>query len=239
MIKLLKSIMESLQGLIMFSVILNSYNPTRAHLHMTMACLAAIRKFTDEPYEIIVVDNTPELGIRDDYKVLQPYTLIQNTENHTVYESYNQGAAVAKYDKLFFIQSDVFVHEQTLNKLATYLDEWDVVFPQQIPISRADALMVATTTDGNMTHIGQRDAGLIGMTKRAFENSGGWDGRFHNLLGEKAFFMRWDQAGLSWTDRTNAFITHIMAGNNLTKEDGLYNTEMAYDAELIRSDYGG
>lgn len=221
----------------MFSIILNSYNPTRAHLHMTMACLAAIRKFTDEPYEIIVVDNTPELQIRDDYKVLQPYTLIQNQKNHTVYESYNQGAAVAKYDKLFFIQSDVFVHERTLNKLAVYLDEYDMVFPQQVPISREDVKKVYEVEDGQEAHIGWRDAGLLGITKEAFNRAGGWDGRFKNLLGEKAFFLRCDDAGVGWTCQTNAFITHIMAGNNLTKEDGLYNEEMDYDAKLIIKEY--
>lgn len=221
----------------MMSIILNSYNPTRAHLHMTMACLAAIRKFTEEPYEIIVVDNTPELGIRDDYHVLQPYTLIQNTDNHTVYDSYNQGAEAAKYDKLFFIQSDVFVHERTLNKLALYLDKWDIVFPQQVPISREDVKEIYSLEDGQMAHIGGRDAGLLGITKEAFKKSGGWDGRFKNLLGEKAFYISCDNAGLTWTDRTNAFITHIMAGNNLTKEEGLYNKEMDFDAQLIRSDY--
>lgn len=221
----------------MFSIILNSWNPTKAHLHTTMACLAAIRKFTDEPYEIIVVDNTPELGIRDDYHVLQPYTLIQNTDNHTVYESYNQGAEIAKYDKLFFIQSDVFVHERTLNKLAVYLDDYDMVFPQQVPLSREEVKEIYTAKDGEATRLGGRDAGLLGITKEAFKRAGGWDGRFRNLLGEKAFYIRCDNAGVGWTCQTNAFITHIMAGNNLTKEDAIYNDEMAYDAQLIRSDY--
>lgn len=219
------------------SIILNSYNPTRAHLHMTMACLAAIRKFTEPPYEIIVVDNTPELKIRDDYHVLEPYVLIQNQDNHTCYESYNQGAAVAKYDKLVFIQSDVFCHEQTINKLVEYLGDYDVAFPQQVPISREDARMVMETPDGEPTDIGGRDAGMIAITREAFDKCGGWDGRFKNLLGEKAFFIRWDRAGLTWTDRTNALITHIMAGNNLTKEEGLYNGEMDFDAKLIRAEY--
>lgn len=221
----------------MFSIILNSWNPTRAHLHTTMACMAAIRKFTQEPYEIIVVDNTPELKIRDDYHVLEPYTLIQNTENKTVYESYNQGAAIAKFDKLFFIQSDVFVHEETLNKLSRYLNDWDMVFPQQIPISRDDVLQIYGLADGQMAHIGGRDAGLLGVTKEAFIRSGGWDGRFKNLLGEKAFYIKCEKAGLTWTDRTNAFITHIMAGNNLTKEVGLYNAEMDFDSKLMRKEY--
>lgn len=221
----------------MISIILNSYNTNRAQLHMTMCCLAAIRKFTDPEYEIIVVDNTPDLKIRDDYHVLEPYTLIQNTENHTVYESYNQGAAAAKGDKLMFIQSDVFVHERTINKLAVYLDEFDMAFPQQIPISREDAEKIRDLEDGKLADVGWRDAGLLAITKGAFERTGGWDGRFRNLLGEKAFYLRCDNAGLTWTPQTNAFITHIMAGNNLTKEEGLYNEEMDFDAQLMRKEY--
>lgn len=221
----------------MISIILNSYNPTRAHLHTTMACLAAIRKFTDPEYEIIVVDNTPELKIRDDYGVLEPYTLIQNQDNHTVYESYNQGAAVAKGDKLMFIQSDVFVNDRTINKLAEYLDEADIAFPQQVPISRKDYLAAVAISDGFPTDIGWRDAGLLAITRKAFDKVGGWDGRFRNLLGEKAFYLKCDEAGLIWTCQTNAFITHIMAGSNLAKEEGLYNEEMDFDAQLMRREY--
>lgn len=217
----------------MISIILNSYNPTPQAVHMTMACLAAIRKFTDPDYELIVVDNAPTLAIRDEYGVLNLENVIVNEENQNVYYSYDQGAKAAKGDKLFFIQSDVFVHERTINKLAYYLTCYDAVFPQQIPISRADVLQIYALGDGELAHIGQRDAGLIGMTKEAYERCGGWDTRYHNLLGEAAFFARWDDHGVSWTDRTNAFITHIMAGSNLSKDPSLYNEEMAHDAELL------
>jgi hypothetical protein len=215
-----------------FSVILNAYDTDMAQRHMTMACLAAIRKFTDGDYEIIVVDNEPIAPIRDEYKVLAPLNKIE-VPLETVYASYNRGAAAAKTDKLFFIQSDVFVHELTLNKLSVYLDEWDMVFPQQIPISREDVKGIYIIHDGDMTHIGQRDAGLLGITRDAFDRTGGWDERFRNLLGEAAFYSRCDDARVTWIDRTNAFITHIMAGNNLRKEAGLYNEEMAHDAKLL------
>lgn len=226
----------------MFSIILNSYNPTRVHLHTTMACIAAITKFTDDPYELIVVDNTPDgmetpLLIRDDYKVLHPYKYILNKKNKNVYHCYNQGAKVAKYDKLVFIQSDVFCHEQTINKLVKYLDRYDIAFPQQVPISRESVKAIYETADGEDAPIGGRDAGMIAITKKAFKKCGGWDGRFKNLLGEKAFFIRWDRAGLTWTCQTNAFITHIMAGTNLSKEAGFYNDEMKFDADLIIKDY--
>lgn len=219
-----------------FSVILNAYDTDKAQRHQTMACLAAIRKFTDMPYEIIVVDNAKQWEIRDEYKVLNIDKLIE-IPLHTVYESYDIGAKQAQSDVFMFIQSDVFVHERTLNKLYAYLKEWDIVFPQQVPISRKDVKEIYKVQDGDSTHIGARDAGLLAITRDAYEKSGGWDGRFRNLLGEKAFYLRCDAAGLAWTDHTNAFITHIMAGNNLRKPDSLYNDEMDFDAKLMREEY--
>lgn len=215
-----------------FSVILNAYDTDKAQRHQTMACLAAIRKFTDPPYEIIVVDNAPTMAIRDEYKVLNIDKLIE-IPLHNVYESYNIGADAGTTDYLFFIQSDVFVHEGTLDKLMAYFKDYEMVFPQQIPISRDDVRQIYNTKEGELAHIGQRDAGLLGITKAAFERAGKWDERFHNLLGEAAFYSRCDAAGVGWVDRTNAFITHIMAGNNLRKDPGLYNEEMAHDAKLL------
>jgi GT2 family glycosyltransferase len=223
----------------MISIILNSYNPTRAHLHMTMECLAEITKYTDDPYEIIVIDNLPDgmkepLVIRDDYHVLHPYTYVLNETNQNVYHCYNQGAKLAKYNNLVFIQSDVYCHERTINKLVAYLKEYNVAFPQQVPISREEVRQIYRVKDGNPTHIGGRDAGMLAITRRAFDKSGGWDERFHNLLGEAAFYVRIDRADLTWTNCTNAFITHIMAGNNLLKDSQLYNEEMDYDSALLK-----
>lgn len=216
----------------MLSIILNSYSPNKAQRHMDMECIAEIRKYTDGDYEIIIIDNDQSHRFRDDYGVLAPYTLIEQ-ENTNVYESYNKGAEIAKGDKLFFIQSDVYVHEGTINKLAKYLDSYDMAFPQQVPISRKDVLEIYKLADGELAHVGQRDAGLLAITREAFVRAGGWDARFHNLLGEAAFYARCARTHVTWTDRTNAFISHIMAGHNLTKEDGVYNAEMEHDAKLL------
>lgn len=218
-----------------FSIILNTYSTDKAQRHMDMACLAGIRKFTEPPYEVIVIDNESQWAIRDEYHVLEPYAYVNYDPKLTVYEAYNAGADLATTPYLFFIQSDVFVHERTLNKLMMYFEEFEMVFPQQIPISREDVLKLYKLSDGEVAEIGQRDAGLVGITRKAFNRTGGWDGRFHNLLGEAAFYSRCDAAGVSWVDRTNAFITHIMAGNNLRKEVGLYNEEMEHDAALLES----
>lgn len=224
------------------SIILNSYNPSHQQAHMTMACLAAIRKFTEEPYELIVVenDNPTRNKVRDDYGVLRldsDVVNIFNEENRSVSYSYHQGAQVAKGKYLMFIQSDVFVHEGTITKLAKYLEKYDAAFPQQIPISREDVKQIYATPDGELTHIGQRDAGLIVITKEAYERCGGWDIRTKNLLAEKAFWIRWDRTGVSWVDHTNAFITHIMGGSNWAKDHDAWEEEMAYDANVIKEFY--
>ena len=221
-----------------FSIILNTYDTDKAQRHMTIACIGEIVRFTDPPYELIVVDNEPQWAIRDDYKVFPKYKTIVVDPKKTVYDSYNIGAEAAKSNKLMFIQSDVFVHERTLNKLSIYLDKWDMAFPQQIELSRADTIKVAEVPDGEDTHIGWRDAGLVAIRREAFEDAGGWDARFRNILGEKAFFQRCDDVGIHWTDRTNAFISHIKAGNNLRKPEALYSDEMSYDAKLGTEEYG-
>ena len=219
------------------SIILNSYSPLKSQRHSDMACIAAIRKFTDEPYEIIIIDNCQVHRFRDDYGVLAPYTFVENKKNVNVYASWNQGAKLAKGEYLVFVQSDVFVNERTINKLVKYLEKYDIAYPQQIELTREAVKKIYDTPDGVETDHGWRDAGMLAITREAFDKSGGWDGRFHNLLGEAAYYTKIDQAGLSWTANTNAIITHIMAGNNLTKDGGLYNKEMTHDAELLRKYY--
>lgn len=201
---------------------------------MDIACVADIRRFTDAEVEIIIIDNDQTHRFRDDYRVLAPYILVENKDNKNVYASYNQGAEIATGDKLMFIQNDVYVHERTIDKLAVYLDEWDVAFPQQIELTREEVKGLYELEDGEMAALGWRDAGLLAITREAFEKSGGWDESFHNLLGEAAYYARIDGAGLTWTDRTNAIVTHIKAGTNLSKDASLYNEEMAHDAELLK-----
>lgn len=220
----------------MISIILNCYDTQKWQRHMSMACIADIRRFTDVEVEIIIVDNDQTHRFRDDYRVLAPYKIIENKKNRNVYASYNQGARLAQGDKLMFIQNDVYVHERAIDKLAVYLDTWDVAFPQQIELTREAVKYLQEVPDGTMTEFGWRDAGLLAITRKAFEKIGGWDERYHNLLGEAGMYQKFDDNGINWTDRTNAIVTHIKAANNLSKDQGLYNKEMDHDAELLSGD---
>lgn len=218
----------------MISIILNSYSPKKSQRHMDIACVADIVRFTDCEYEIIIINNDHTHRFRDDYGVLEGhYKIYNNNENKNVYASYNIGAHIATGDKLMFIQNDVFVHERTIDKLAIYLDKWDVCYPQQIELTREQIRQIHETPDSRPVGFGWRDAGLLAITRKAFKKSGGWDDRFSNLLGEAAYYSKIDQAGLTWTDQTNAIVTHIKAGTNLSKDDELYNEQMKHDAKLL------
>lgn len=218
----------------MISCILNSYSPLKSQRHADIACVADLRRFTDAEIEIIIVDNDQTHRFRDDYGVLAPYTLIEQP-NQNVYKSYNIGAEIAQGDKLMFIQNDVYVHERCIDQLAVYLDSWDVAFPQQIELSREQVKYLYTLKDGEMAKFGWRDAGLLAITRQAFDKVGGWDDRYHNMLGEAAFYQRMDAHHLSWTDRTNAIVSHVKAGTNLSKDDETYNKEMEHDARILGS----
>lgn len=218
----------------MISIILNSWSPLKSQRHMDMACIADIRRFTDSEVEIIIVDNDQTHRFRDDYGVLAPYTLIQNPVNENVYKSYNLGAEIATGDKLMFIQNDVYVHERCIDQLAVYLDSWDVAFPQQLELSRQQIKQLYELPDGGVAPFGWRDAGLLAITREAFDKVGGWDDRYHNLLGEAGMYKKFQEHNITWTDRTNAIVTHIKAANNLSKDSGLYNKEMEHDAKLLK-----
>jgi glycosyltransferase involved in cell wall biosynthesis len=221
----------------MISIIINAYDVLKSQRHMTMACMGAIRSFTDPEYEIIVVDNCLTHRLRDDYGVLAPFLHIENEQNRNVYASYNQGARVAKGNYLIFMQNDVFVTERAINKLVEYLKEFDVAYPQQIELSREQVKEIYNTPDGSTTPKGWRDAGMLAITSQAFAKTGGWDERFHNMLGEKAYYFKIDEVGLNWTSNTNAIVVHIKAGNNLSKPEELYNQEMDHDDEIMKEFY--
>ncbi len=199
----------------MISIILQCYDQIESHRHMTMACLANIRKFTDLPYEIIIVDNEPKFPIRDEYKVLNlnQEKIIENKKDKGCYASYNQGAKKAKGEYLIFIQNDVFVHERTINKLVEYLEQYDLAFPQQIPLKREQ---VKELLKNKNPSFGWREAGMLAIRKEGFERVGGWDERFKWVFGEKAFYLKCEKAGLTWTCQTNALITHITAATTYT-----------------------
>ena len=136
------------------SIIVSCLNNSKTHCHMSMLCLDHIVKFTDPPYELIIVDPSPKESIRDDYKTLglpqfkidPPEYGIKTQENVTWMKlkddpgytaGMNIAAKRAEGDVLVFIQNDVFVREGWLNGLLYYVNKgFDVVYPDQAPRDR-------------------------------------------------------------------------------------------------------
>lgn len=205
---------------------------------MSMLCLDHIRKFTDPPYQLIVIDPIPKEPIRDDYKTLgldAPDTLHEVFEYDPGYTGgMNFGASRATGDILVFIQNDVFVREGWLPDLLYYINQgFDAVFPDQVPRDREYVKSsYKRGFDDPETKKGGRDAGLIMITKKKFEKMGRWNEDL-GILAEADFYKR---LGTNWTDTNKVFITHIMAATNrslLDEDPKEYDKRMKHDADLL------
>lgn len=223
------------------SIIVSCFNNSRAATHMSMLCLDHIRKFTDPPYELIVVDPIPKFLIRDDYHTLH---LEDYPNSHWLKLNYdpgytggmNLGAELAHGEVLVFIQNDVFVREGWLKDMMWYIENagLEAVWPDQVPRDRRYVLESYARPHNHPDAMkGGRDAGLLMITKEAFERTGRWNEQM-SLLAEKDFFHRMSLAHVRAADTNKVFITHVMAATNLDLLDNdpdEYNRRMKADAD--------
>lgn len=102
------------------SIIIVSWN-VRDLLRRALECVYATVQRTS--FEIIIVDNCSHDGsvemIREQFPDVQ---LVVNTENSGFGRANNQAAALAKGRYLLLLNPDAFVHEQTIDRLAEFLD---------------------------------------------------------------------------------------------------------------------
>lgn len=223
------------------SIIVSCFNNSKTACHMSMLCLDHIRKFTDLPYQLIVIDPIPKEPIRDDYQTLgldASNTIHLKLDSDPGYtRGMNLGASKADGEVLVFIQNDVFVREGWLPDLLFYIDKgYDVVFPDQVPRTREYVLETYKRKfDDPESMKGGRDAGLLMITKEAFDKTGGWNEEL-GILCDRDFYDRIYKAGLSWTDTNKVLITHIMAATNrqlLDDDPKEYDKRMRKDAKIL------
>jgi len=119
--------------------------PTFNQLSYTRQCLDSIRCFTDEPYEIIVVDNGSTDGTPDYLSALADVQLIRNEENRGFPAAVNQGIQAAKGSQVLLLNNDTVVTSCWLTRLLRCLHSDPqiglvgpcsnfVSGPQQIPV---------------------------------------------------------------------------------------------------------
>lgn len=120
--------------------------PAWNQLDFTKACLDSIRRYTPEPYEIIVVDNGSTDGTGDYLRAAPDIDAILNEENRGFPAAVNQGMNAAKGRQVLLLNNDVVVTTGWLRRMLAVLHSDatvglvgpcsnNVSGPQQIPIS--------------------------------------------------------------------------------------------------------
>src|SRR3974390_1642459 len=105
------------------SIIMTCYDQTQTNRHVSMVAAANILRYTDMPYELIVVDCCPKYPFRDDYKIFQDVKFIEvPLPDIGYYAAMRMGASNAKGEYICFIENDVMVHEGWLDGLKRHLD---------------------------------------------------------------------------------------------------------------------
>ncbi|HUT93884.1 MAG TPA: glycosyltransferase [Thermoguttaceae bacterium] len=90
---------------------------TRNQLPYTRTCLDSIRQRTDEPYELIVVDNGSTDGTADYLRAQSDVKLITNANNRGFPAGCNQGIRAATGDQILLLNNDVIVTTGWLRRL--------------------------------------------------------------------------------------------------------------------------
>ncbi|WMT40203.1 glycosyltransferase family 2 protein [Paenibacillus sp. D2_2] len=98
------------------SIIIPTYNG----LHLLIPCVEAIRRFTEVPYEIIIMDNgstdgTAEYGLREELIV------ISLPDNVGFPAACNRGLSIASGHQLLLLNNDVIVSPRWLSNMLTTL----------------------------------------------------------------------------------------------------------------------
>ena len=90
----------------MISIITAIYN----QLDMNKLYWEYLNKYTDHPFELIIIDNNSDDGSREFFQSLgEKVKVIANRENYSYPYCQNQGIAIAKYDILAFFNNDMLV----------------------------------------------------------------------------------------------------------------------------------
>jgi GT2 family glycosyltransferase len=102
-------------------------------------------KYTDNPFELIIIDNVSNDGSREFFRSLPEnmVKVIENDANYSYPYCQNQGIALAKYDVLVFLNNDVLVSKH-----------WDKRLLEVLGKNRRETLSLASTDrifDANTT----------------------------------------------------------------------------------------
>ena len=193
------------------SIIVVDYDVNRLQRQITSACLGNIQKYTDpEDYELILIDQWKDKENRldsldDKHNAIKidKYVSMPNIGSSA---AFNLGAKKSVGEYLVFMHNDVFVWEGWLRTLLGEIEgkEDVVIMPHQGHTTREQILQFHKEPGA-----GNDDAGLIMMSRKTFNKTGGWDERFKAIYQDVPFRSRFPK-GFICTNK--CLITHIGCG---------------------------
>jgi GT2 family glycosyltransferase/tetratricopeptide (TPR) repeat protein len=95
---------------------------THNQLHYTRQCVDSIRRYTDEPYELIFVDNASTDGTVEYLRALPGAKIIVNSDNRGFPAGCNQGIQVATGRQILLLNNDCVVTTSWLRRLLRPLE---------------------------------------------------------------------------------------------------------------------
>jgi len=98
------------------SIIIPTYNG----LHLLIPCVEAIRRFTEVPYEIIIMDNGSSDGTAE-YGLREGLIVVVMPDNAGFPAACNRGLSIASGDQLLLLNNDVIVSPRWLSNMLTAL----------------------------------------------------------------------------------------------------------------------
>ncbi|MFA5733071.1 MAG: glycosyltransferase, partial [Acidithiobacillus sp.] len=90
--------------------------PVLNNLPMLQKCLTSILQYTNISYEIIIIDNSCDLAIKqylNDIKMMHEIYIIENDKNNGFPKSINQAIKIAKGNYICILNSDIEIIDQT------------------------------------------------------------------------------------------------------------------------------
>lgn len=235
---------------------------THNQLPLTRACFDSIRLLTDEPYELVLVDNGSTDGTPDYLRALaasdERVSVVLNAENHGFPAGCNQGIKAARGEQVLLLNNDTVVTTGWLGRLLRALHSSPsvgLVGPcsnrvsgeQQIPVTYSEGDLSGLdgfAWDWGRRHDAQTEATdrLIGFClfiKRAvIEAVGLLDEEFGiGNFEDDDYCRRAAQAGFQILIARDAFIHHV-GGATFAASGVDYDLLMQRNARRFRTKWG-
>jgi GT2 family glycosyltransferase len=195
------------------SVVLPILIKTDKHLSMTMKCLCMAKKFTNIPFELIIV----ETGSQYFSEEADIYIYEKNVTTPEI--SHNNGFRMAcRSDFVVLLTNDVFVREKWLECLLE-------------PFQRHPDCGASTLASTQFGHIQENKIeegnwwSIAAIKQEVFKKCGYYDERFINCWCDTDLLLRMRKEGYKMYRNFNCVVDHLVGATNYDKPDFKKNYE--------------